>query len=535
LAKAKEVITPEQRKELLKARWAEAIARVTPEAIASGSHGERHEIQIAILKCLKQNMIFMCSRRAGKSEVCCGLLLLTAIRTWDVSCLYLGLTKDAAEPIWRKWKKLLKKFDIPHSSSDSEQFTEFANGSRVLFTGTDDLRRVSHLLGDQLAGGMAVIDEGQSDPGIMETTVEDTLGPMLDETTHDKPTPGRLVLSGTVPDAPVGYYWKTWLQNRNKEDTATREGSLWETWFWSRYENPFQVDNEAREEAYCQKYNRSHDDPSTLRRFRGMRVWSREANAYRFDVKSHCYDPRIIRAEDVGPFHCTFAERQLDCDRVIVGIQQAQQSNRFAIVAWTWNHRTKSNVYQLAEAVTDDDVDPLEHQWISICAKLRTLYVGGGMEFIRDSDGSSLPVNEALRVSHGIIVHSAIKTNGGPKARVQRLSDLLDLGIAKVIAGSRLSEDFMVSRWNAKLKKAKKWELDDTHRSPDVAKAAAIAFDLPSYTRIGGMKPPETRKSFDQRVEETHAKHLAELYSGRATRSPQSSGFSTLWVPPPKM
>jgi hypothetical protein len=91
----------------LSRRWRGAVARVTPEAIASGKHGERHEMQIVILRCRAQNIIIMCSRRAGKSEVCCGLELQTAIATDDVSCLYLALTKDAAFP------KRLGKPDIP--------------------------------------------------------------------------------------------------------------------------------------------------------------------------------------------------------------------------------------------------------------------------------------------------------------------------------------------------------------------------------------------------------------------------------------
>src|SRR6478736_3876749 len=120
-------LTPEQARAELDRRWDEAIARVTPEAIASGKHGERHEKQIEILNCPAQNFCLMCSRRAGKSEVCCGLLLLTAIRTADVSCLYLGLTKDAAEPVFRKWRRLLRKFDLPNLTSDSDQFSEFPN------------------------------------------------------------------------------------------------------------------------------------------------------------------------------------------------------------------------------------------------------------------------------------------------------------------------------------------------------------------------------------------------------------------------
>lgn len=528
----KDKLTPEQAKALLLERWAPVVDRVTPEAIASGKHGERHAIQIEILKCTKQNMIFMCSRRAGKSEVCCGLILLTAIRTSDVSCLYLGLTKDAAEPIWRKWKRLLKRLDVPNDSSDTDQYTIFPNGSRVVFTGTDDLRRVSHLLGDQLAGGIAVIDEGQSDPGIMETTVEDTLGPMLDETTYDKPIPGRLILSGTVPDAPVGYYWKTWKTNRNKTDDATKQGSLWETWFWSRYENPFQTDNEAREQAYCDKYNRRHDDPAVLRRFRGLRIWSRESNAYRFDPLVQTYDPPIGFKADIGPFTCRMAERLPGFDRVIVGIQQLQQSNRFAIVAWTWNHLLKNCVLHLAEAVAPDGHDPLEHEWLAVCAYLRARYRHGGMEFIRDSDGSSEQTNEALRMSHGIHVRSTIKTAGGVKSRVQRLADLLDLGIAKVMSGSALAEDLSVSRWNAKSRKAKKWELDDTHRSPDVAKAATNAFDLPSYTQIGGMKPPAKRLTLDEYLAQEQRKTIESL--GRRPRPSTRPTYEAIWLPPPK-
>ncbi len=532
---AKENVTPDQASALLRKRWESAIARVTPEAIATGKHGERHEIQIEVLKCTKQNMIFMCSRRAGKSEVCCGLLLLTAIRTNDVSCLYLGLTKDAAEPIWRKWKRLLKKFDIPTKTmSDASQFTEFANGSRVLFSGTDDLRTVSHLLGDQLAGGMAVIDEGQSDPGIMETTVEDTLGPMLDETTHDKPIPGRLVLSGTVTDAPIGYYWKTWIQNRNASDTATKEGSLWETFSWNRYENPFQTNNELREAEYCEKYKKNHNDPAVLRRFRGERIWSKEANAYRFSHKEHCYNPAALKRSEIGPFHCLFVGRNLDVTRMIVGIQQSQSNHRFAIVAWGWNHLRKDKVWQLAEAVTDFEFDPLENEWLAVCAEIRSLYPVG-IQFIRDAEGSSNETNEALRLSHGIEMNSTIKTSGGAKSRILRLADLLDIGIAKVIEGSALAEDLSVSRWNAKSKKAKKWELDDTHRSPDVAKAATNAFDLPAYSKIGAIKQESKPMTFDEKLEAEQKKTLELLFRGKLPKEQTRPSFVDMWLPPVKI
>jgi hypothetical protein len=531
-------------------RWAEACARVTPEALSSGKHGERHMVQLAILRCRAQNMILMGSRRCGKSEVCCALLLTTSILTADVSSLYLALTKDAAEPIWRKWKKLLKKFHIPHNSSDADQYTEFPNGSRVLFTGTDDLRRVTHLLGDQLAGGIAIIDESQDDPGIMEKTVEDVLGPMLDETTVEKPIPGRLVLSGTVPDVPAGYFWRTW--ENNYDDTNDRErtadekrqkmemsddenpSDLWAAFTWSRYENPFQVDNEKRERQYCAKYRLKPDDPRVLRRFRGKRIFEREATAYRFDPRAHTYRPMELEQVDIGPFHCRFASLPAGCDRFIVGIDQAQRRDRFTFVGWTWNHLLRNRLWQFFEAGTDPGGDPQESEWLAICATLRTRYPDGSMEFIRDAGGSSAPVNDQLAFSHGITIASAIKTPGSLKAGVQRLSDLMAVGVAKIIEGSQLADDMTTAKWSLKAREAGRWELDKSARSPDYCDAARYPLDLPSYTMIGGMKPPAPRLTEQEWLAAEQKKTLDGLLRGKGPRPPTIPNWAKLWVPPPK-
>lgn len=532
-------------------RFAEAVAQVTPEAIASGKHGERHEKQIEILKCTAQNMIFMCSRRAGKSEVCCGLLLLTAIKTADVSCLYLALTADAAEPIWRKWRKLLRKFPmLVHKSSDSDQYTVFGNGSRVYFTGTDDLRRVSHFLGDQMAGGMAIIDESQDDPGLMEKTVEDTLGPQLDETTIEKPIPGRLVLSGTIPDVAAGYYWRTWdvhydsenYRQRTIEEKRQRLGDdddetpddLWAAFNWSRFDNPFQVDNHKREKAYCAKYRLKPDDPRVLRRFRGKIVFERDATAYRFDARKHTYRPANVETIAIGPFTCTFAELVPGCDRFIVGIDQAQRRDRFTFVGWAWNHLLRDRLWQFFEAGTQPGADPQESEWLAICATLRTRYPDGSMEFIRDAGGSSAPVNDQLAFTHGITISSAIKTPGSLKAGVQRLSDLMAVDVAKIMEGSQLAEDMLTVRWSVKAREAGRWELDKSVRSPDFCDAARYPLDLPSYTQIGGMKPPPPRLTEQEYLAQEQKKTLDNLLRGKGPRPPPVPNFVKLWLPPPK-
>src|SRR6187551_2614177 len=123
----------------LNRRWEAAKLIFTPEAIADG-----HVMQARILRLVVQgtmrDLCLMCSRRAGKSRLVCGLLALTAMATADCSSLYLALTKDQAAIIWSKhWLPMLKKFKIPHKSPrgrTTKMITLFPNGSTVIFGGT---------------------------------------------------------------------------------------------------------------------------------------------------------------------------------------------------------------------------------------------------------------------------------------------------------------------------------------------------------------------------------------------------------------
>lgn len=524
-------LTQSRAEQLLAKRWADAVADVTPESIC----GE-HQWQYKILTCQAQNLIATCSRRAGKSEVACGLLLLTALKTANTSSIYLGLTKDSAGIIWRKWKRLLKRLRLLSltSTSDPDQLTIFPNGARVLFTGTDDTRRITHLLGDQLSGGMAVIDESQDDPGIMRKTVEDILGPMLDETTVDIPVPGRLVLLGTVPDVPAGYFFDTWTANYSGGDAVpgSSENQDWGCFAWSRFDNPFEVDNEKRLEAYLRKYKYQVTDPEIRRRWFGERVFSKDSNAYRYQPAKHVWSPGSVECIDIGPFHARFATPMPGLRHYIVGIDQAQRRDRFAIVCWGWDPSVKDRLYHVAEAVTDPGADPQDSEWLEVCKELKRRY-GGSIEYIRDAGGSSAPVNDALKLSHGIVVQSAIKTPGSLKARVQRLADLLQLGVAKVMDGSELSLDLLTAKWSMSAREKGKWELDKTAKSPDIADAATYALDLPSFTQIGAPKPKARPLTESEWFRQQRDRTLRDLLSGKKQAKPKPNPALTMWNPPP--
>src|SRR6187551_2461822 len=109
------------------------------------------------------------------------------------------------------------------------------------------------------------------------------------------------------------------------------------------------------------------------------------------------------------------------------------------------------------------------------------------MQFIRDP-GSSSATNDTLLHSHGIVVESATKGPGSVKARVDRMGDLLNRGVAKVIAGSELDHDLRTTRWNDDAREKGKWELDKSQKSPDVSDAGSYAISLPLFSEIGGQQ-----------------------------------------------
>lgn len=525
-------LTPAKAEQLLAKRFAECIAKATPEFLCGD-----HEWQKKVLASTSQNIIAMCSRRAGKSEVACALLLLTAAKTANTSSLYLGLTKESAGIVFRKWKRLLRKLGLRTlcQTTDTDQLTIMPNGSRILFTGTDDIRRVQHLLGDQLSGGIAIMDECQSDPGLLETVVVDVLGPMLDETTEDIPIPGRLMMIGTVPDVPAGYFYRTWAENYTgpEEVPGYSENEHWGCYAWSRFDNPFQLQNEVRLKSYLKKYKYERHDPEVQRRWFGVRVFSADNNAYRYQPAKHNYAPQSTDRFDLGPFHCLFANQPAGASHHIVGIDQAQRHDRFAMIMWSWDPTRKDYLWHTAEAVTDPGADPLESQWLDVLKELRRRF-GGSMEFIRDAGGSSAPVNDALQLSHGITVTSAIKGPGSVKARVQRLSDLLAKGVAKVMEGSELAGDLLIAKWNLEDRERGKWTLDKSAKSPDLADAATYALDLPSFTQIGAPKPKPAPITEQEYFRQQRDKTLRDLLSGKKQHSPKPNPSLLMWTPPPK-
>lgn len=180
----------------------QAIAACFSIEAYAGQHRRQLEVMQAMRECAR--LLLMMARQVGKSWIICGGLIDRSLTRPDTTSLFFGLNgvavrKNFWEPVW---KKILTRFEIPHTNNETQMATRFPNGSQVLLTGTDDLTHVQNVLGMRLDGSMVAVDECQSQkPGVLKALLTDILPPTLTPTS-------TLVLSGTIPKAPGGVWWK---------------------------------------------------------------------------------------------------------------------------------------------------------------------------------------------------------------------------------------------------------------------------------------------------------------------------------------
>lgn len=523
-------LTPAERAAELRRRWEAAVAAVTPEALADG-----HEHQLGVLRCVvageKLSIILMTSRRAAKSTTACQALLLTAMRSpWGglgVSCLYIGLTRGPAKKVWRKiFKPMLRKFKVPASHSEIDSTTTLANGSTIQFLGSDDERNIQTLLGDSMAGGMAVLDELQSDPGLAAMLAIDIIEPMLSEATAAQPKPGVMMLCGTVPPAPAGFFWDTWVANFDEETQATRPDSTWYCGAWSRFDNPHTHRNRELLDAYLFRYKLDESALRVRKDWFGERV---------FDTAGTCFGYRKTVNGIVGVIAPWSAGLELKPGKMIATLPppgvdtfaaglDCGGTDRTAAILWGWSRRHEPlGVFQIAEWVTDRDTPVTSSQYLAVLRLWKERY-GNIVRTIRD-DGSSATIDDVLRLENGIIIEPPDKGKGSLKARVDRLADLLACARAWIILGSELEKDLERTRWDAaalargQFKFASAWH-------PDPADAA-------TYGIVAYVEPPQPKKAKKAGSEnEQAALDAAAAMKERFRPQPKGARFkaaSTLW------
>lgn len=448
-----------QRRKL--ARAVSAAGSFTPEAVSAG-----HVPQAKLLQDQSRRVIALCSRRAGKSVAVCAKMAATALAYPESIVIYFGATGKAVKLlIWDAvWKWFTRKWGIEGKHNETLMMTQFPNGSRVIFAGTDDYAHVETFLGGKLR--MVVIDEAQSQPdSVLRPLVIRILPPALSD------LGGTLMMSGTIPDTPAGLFYETWKAER------------WSRHNWSRFDNPH-IESKEELKIFLAESGLAEDDPIVRRDWFGEFVFSETATAYRYLASRNAYSPPTTTSRDFPPGLMLTAVAPAELEYFSIAADPAATHDRFAVVVWGWGRKSR-DVWHVAEWVTEPAANALQSQWMAVMGELTKRYPGM-CRWYYDA-GSSQTTIDTVRRDYGIpVILPANKAS--LKGQVDRFADLLGSGRAHVIAGSALEEDLLKCRWDLDARAKGQWRWSSAWHG-DVADAARYA--LQGYFDVAEAPGPD--------------------------------------------
>lgn len=182
------------------------------------------EEQLAVIYSGARTLAMLCSRRAGKTVLAGGKLILTAFEKPGALCVYMALSRESARDImWPELKLWVERVGLPSDCVDEARMRiNLPNGSTIICTGTDDIRTIKRWRGVKIA--IAIIDEcGAQDDDVLTTIIRDILRAALID------YKGELWLLGTPGEVERGYWFNI---------TGPERKSKIALFHWTAFNNP---------------------------------------------------------------------------------------------------------------------------------------------------------------------------------------------------------------------------------------------------------------------------------------------------------
>ena len=347
--------------------------------------------------------IAVCSRRAGKTVACAAHLIHTAINNPDTTSLYITMTGTSGKRIiWKEFKGLVKKFNLPVKINDIEVSLTFPNNSVVYVIGAKDESEIEKIRGIGIK--LCYIDECQSFREYIEYLIDDIIGPALMDNM------GSLCLIGTPNAIPVGYFHKVWTQS---------EGWSKHSWtFWDNFKWPAVVQGHTHDEIFQRELKRSGralSDPSIRREFFGEWTVDNDSLILHYDKDKNDYN-----------------ELPSGSYNYILGIDIGfKDSDALAVLAYSDNSTT---TYLVEEIVTaKQGITELVQQVNSLQKRYDI------SKMVMDFGGLGKKIGEEMIRRHSLPVEPADKTR--KMENIELMDDALRTGKLKAKADSRFVQD----------------------------------------------------------------------------------------------
>lgn len=244
----------------------------TEKAMARDQAFSRYRLHTTLFKEQKQviedktskNIVIICSRRAGKTELAARSLIDTCIEPNSPTC-YINLTFGNA--VSQLFDLCVQSAEIIGltivSKSKSEGVLEFSNGSSIRFRGNSNVAEREKIRGFKYR--KAIIDEIQSQNGV-KYLLDDILSPLMEDYADS-----QLIVQGTPPR----------IKGTFVESVFTTENNGWTKYHWTASVNPFMPNWENAIENICRRKGLTRDDPFIQREYLGMIVYDTEAMVYK--------------------------------------------------------------------------------------------------------------------------------------------------------------------------------------------------------------------------------------------------------------
>lgn len=415
-------------------------------------------------------MALRCSRRAGKTFGIGGRYARRSTAMPGGNRAYIALTKDQArEIIWEPiWKPLCERWGLckPRDHNETRMVTTFPNGSRVRFTGSDDLRHIATELGAAL--DEVTIDEcqDQSD-AVLRALVQKILPPALGSR-------GVLTMSGVFPEVQAGYFW----------DMV--ESGRWENHAFSMFDNPHYPDPQLVVDNFLRDNpGYTIDSPLIQRDYYGRSVYDASATAYGYNPALNRYEPtepEWLPSIEVPSGVVMAAVPFKGIDIFSAAIDPGTR-DRVSLQVHGWG-RGSPEVQHVFDWTSTRNA---KLTWSQIAAVAKEVQRHFGPAFWHYDAGSSQNELDVFQRTHGIPVIKAAKKADMP-GQVRLARDLLASGRYRVMAHSALEEDFLKARFDPDARARGQYKWASAHH-PDAGDAAR--YSLGPY--FDAYERPDTR------------------------------------------
>lgn len=292
------------------------------------------------------NIMAICSRRVGKTELAARLLLADAVQGTAVKkhhAIFFSLKfENAIRQCYPLVIELCDQFGIKRTKeSKTEGEIELANGSNILFKGNSNNAEADKNLGYKFS--CAIIDECQNQKNL-QYLIDTVISPAQTDYLDCR----KLILLGTPPRVPHTYCEKLWNDKNG-----------WGKYNWNMWDNPFVNPNGDDVDKYvdnlCITKGVTRDAAFIRREMYGEWVYDKEAQVIKNPL---IYNGNVIEQIKNGNFRADYVYGGIDFgfadyNAVVTVAWDKTKKMGYVIDCYKWNKSTVTEIVEKVKTALD--------------------------------------------------------------------------------------------------------------------------------------------------------------------------------------